>query len=216
MVRLAVYPPSRATPDSEDYCGQSFGHVDPESKPGRDLQDALFCTKTWEGFQDTNAFFKESILLSKNSCSVLLAHYAQLGNTEIVRGLLDAGADIHGGETTNCNPLTIACQYCHEDAVDLLLEHGADPNYSILQQRGSPLITATAGGSFDIIRKLLDHGANVGDVAWHPLENAVRLEHTAMVELMLKLHNRSDSERRHVLKEVIENGLDSMVLLLQK
>ena len=216
MVRLAVYPPSRATPDNADFSGQPFGHVDPESKPGFDLQDALFCVKTWEAFQYINAFFSESILLSENSCSVLLARYTELGNTEMVRQLLDAGADIHGGERTNCNPLTIASRYCHEDVVDLLLERGADPNYQELQQRGSPLMAATAGGSMAIVLKLLDHGASVEGVEWHLLHNAVRLEHTAMVELMLGLHNWSDSERRRVLKEATENGLDSMVLLLQK
>jgi hypothetical protein len=84
MVRLAVYPPSRATPDNVDFSGQPFGYVGPESKPGFDLLDALFFAKTWEGFQYINAFFKESIFLSKNSCSVLLARYAELGNMEMV------------------------------------------------------------------------------------------------------------------------------------
>lgn len=76
-------------------------------------------------------------------------------------------------------------------------------------------MAATSGGSLTIVRKLLSHGANVGDVVLHPLDNAVRLEHAAMVKL-IELHDRSDSERRHVLEEATGHGLESVLSVLQK
>jgi ankyrin repeat protein len=214
MVRLAVYPPSRSTPDNTDFASQPFGHVDPESKPGSDLHAALYCAKTLEAFKYIDAFFKQSILLSDTS--LILAHYAELGNVEIVRYLLDAGADIHGGKSTNRNPLVIAARYCQEDVVNLLLERGADPNNRVMQQRGSPLCAAASAGSMAIARKLIDHGANASEDGWWPLSHAVRLEHTAMVELLLERTVSSADSRSYVLGQALENGLESMAELLQQ
>jgi len=216
MIHLAVYPPSRSTPDNTDFSGQRFGHVDPNSKPGSDLQAALYCAKTWEAFQYIDAFFKESIIRSGLDTTLLLARYAELGNVEIVQQLLDAGADIHGGTTTNCNPLVIAARYCQEDVVNLLLECGADPNNSDMQQRGSPLTAAAAGGSMAIVRKLLDHGAKVVEEDYWPLYHAVRLEHTAMVELLLDLNIGSAKSWSLVLSKALDDGLESMAQLLQQ
>jgi ankyrin repeat protein len=214
-VCLAVYPPSRSTPDNMDFSGQPFGHVDPQSKPGSDLEAALYSVQTWEAFQYIDAFFKDSILLSDSS--LLLARYAELGNVEMVQKLLDAGADIHGGPRTNRNPLVIAARYWQEDVVDLLLERGIDPHNSDMQQRGSPLVAAASGGSMAIVRKLLDAcGTNVKHDDYWPLHHAVRLEHTAMVELLLELNIGSARSQSLVLGMALSNGLESMAQLLQQ
>ena len=50
-----------------------------------------------------------------------------LGNKEIVKCLLDNGADVNIKETTNGHtPLLQAATQGHTDIVKLLLEHGAD------------------------------------------------------------------------------------------
>ncbi|KAH6662577.1 ankyrin repeat-containing domain protein [Halenospora varia] len=214
MVRLAVYPPSRSTPDNTDFSGQPFGHVDPKSIPCSDLRDALFFAKTWEVFQYIDSFFKESIISSER-VSLLLARYAELGDVEIVQQLLDAGADIYGGDRHNRNPLVIAARFCHENVVDLLLERGADPNNLDRQQRGSPLGAAVAGGSMAIVKKLFDHGANVCEGEYYLFVNVVRLEHTAMLELLLdRVIDRGGWGL--ALKTALENGLESMAQLLQQ
>lgn len=214
LIRLAIYPPSRSIPHNTDFCGQPFGHVNPESEPGYSLRGALYNVKSWETFKYLDSFFEASILTSETSASLLLARYSELGNVEIVRQLLEAGADIHGGKRHNCNPLHIAVRYCQEDVVNLLLERGADPSCHDLQQRGNPLTAAARGGSLAIVRKLLDHGGKLLD--WWPLSHAVRLEHTAMVELLLDHDIDADSSRSIVLKEAISAGLESMVQLLQQ
>ena len=217
MIRLAVYPPSRSTSDSTNFSGQPFGLVDPKTLQGSDLQAALYCVKTWEAFQYIDAFFKESILLSDVARTLLLARYAELGNVEIVQHLLDAGADIHGGGTaSNCNPLVIAARFYQEDIVDLLLERGADPNNHAMQQRGSPLCAATAAGSLSIVRKLLDHGATVDKNTSWLITNAVKLEHTALVEFLLDSSIGSAEFWSSALREALTDGLDSMAELLQQ
>ncbi|KAI1805397.1 ankyrin [Daldinia bambusicola] len=212
ILHLAIYPPSRATPDSKDFAGYPYGHVDPCSKQGRDLQSALLCAKTPVAFQCIEAFFEDS----KLDKQYLLVHYAELGNVDMVRYLLDQGADINGGEKLNCNPLSCAARYWHEDVVDLLLECGADPNYQTLQQRGSPLRAAAMSGSLTMVRKLMDHGARLTDNEWWPLFEALQLEHTTMATLLLDLNIGDAAARSQVLKKTLDLGLESMAELLQQ
>ncbi|KAI8961586.1 ankyrin [Daldinia sp. FL1419] len=212
ILHLVIYPPSRATSDSEDFAGYPVGQVDPRSKQGRDLQSALLCARTLETFQYIRRFFQDLEFDNQT----LLVHYAELGNVDIVRYLLDEGADVNGGGRLNCNPLSCAARYWHEDVVDLLLERGADPNYRIMQQRGSPLRGAATGGSISIMRKLINSGAKVVDNDWSPLFEATRLEHTAMVTLLLDLNIGDATARSQVLELTSDLGLDSMVQLLKQ
>ncbi|KAH8680034.1 ankyrin repeat-containing domain protein [Tricladium varicosporioides] len=213
MVRLAVYPPSRSTSNNTDFSGQPFGHVDPRSLPGYDLQLTLFCAKTWEVLQYIDSFFEES-MLSSDLATLLLARYAELGNVEIVQQLLDAGVDIYGGDNHNRNPLVIAARFCHENVVDLLLDRGADPNNDNMQQRGTPLSAAVAGGSVAILKKLIDHGAYMGG-EYDLFKRIVRHEHTAMIELLLDLFIDNDGWGL-ALETALEDGLESMAQLLQQ
>ncbi|PQE28625.1 multiple ankyrin repeats single kh domain protein [Rutstroemia sp. NJR-2017a BBW] len=214
IIRLAVYPESRSTPDNTDFSDQPFGKVDIDSQTGSDLYSCLYQAKNWEIFQYIDAFFKESIFQPDHP--YLLARYAQLGNLEILRKLLDAGSDINGGKQPNSNPLVIASRYCHEDIVDLLLERGADPNYCEMEQRGPPLCAAAAGGSITIVRKLLAYGANDWDINPSALRTAVRLEHTAMVNLFLELDIGDAECQTTALGDALSYGMESMVQLLKE
>jgi ankyrin repeat protein len=78
----------------------------------------------------------------------------------------------------------------HPDAVQLLLEHGADPNARDVGDNATPLHFAAANGTLDTVRLLLDAGADVhgtgdvhnGDViGW-----AAREGNEAVVNLLLK------------------------------
>ncbi|KAF4812029.1 Ankyrin repeat and SOCS box protein 12 [Colletotrichum siamense] len=81
-----------------------------------------------------------------------------LGNVEMVRNLLDAGADVDGSVWDKQVPLAVAARACHVEVVELLLEWGANPSSSEYML-GYPLMAAAAGGSLAIVRMLLDHGA---------------------------------------------------------
>ncbi len=115
---------------------------------------------------------------------------ARKGHVEIVRLLLEHGADpnardIHGG-----TPLHDAALWGHTEVVKLLLEHGADPN--IRDKTGAtPLLLAVDQDHTDVAKLLLEHGADpnvsekIGDRR-SVLHSAVIGRLKDVVELLLK------------------------------
>lgn len=150
-----------------------------------------------------------------------LAHHAAFGNLEMVRGLLDAGVDVDGNpDTADFHPLSMAARHGHDEIVDLLLQRGADVNYS--STRGSAIVYAAVGGSLAIVRKLLAHGALAReDCFYRTLVEALLREHTEMVELLLREKPDMDprvlyTERKILWKFVLEAEVDSMVDLMRQ
>ena len=143
----------------------------------------------------------------------------------MVRHLLDAGADTRGTSGRNTNPLVEACRRCHEDIVDLLLERGADPNFggnAEIVQGSNPIAVAAASGSLPIVRKLLDHGADLCQddmdikMGFHALDAAVHLEHTDMMKFLLAAGaDLGGIYGETILRSALSQGLDSMVEILR-
>ncbi|KAK7976634.1 hypothetical protein PG989_015097 [Apiospora arundinis] len=140
----------------------------------------------------------------------LLGVYSGYGNAEIVRYLLDLGAD-----ATYCFPqahhgLAEACRHGYEDIVDMLLEAGADANL-ISGSDLAPTTTlaqAVAGGHLGIVRKLLAWGAKVHQAT---VKTALFLEHVEMWELLLPLCPPMEDIYKHRIGQWLRaEGLESM------
>lgn len=119
-----------------------------------------------------------------------LKRHALLGNVTMVRYLLRLGIPVQEKKQVNETPLLLACRGLHNEVVDLLLEHGADPNYwhSLPVY---PLHESATAGSLTLTRKLLDHGANVNPgclvIGKYPaLFWAFAQEHTSVIKLLLE------------------------------
>ena len=94
---------------------------------------------------------------------VALALAAQLGHTDVVRLLLDAGEDPSrynpDGFHSHATPLHQAVWSNHADVVRLLVERGARLDIQDTIYHGTPLGWATYGGRTAIAEYLRDHGA---------------------------------------------------------
>jgi len=102
-----------------------------------------------------------------------------------------------------------------------LLERGADPNYAGDEERvqgRNPISAAAKAGSLDIVRKLLDHGADLSlpKQGHAVLRAAVLLEHTAMVKLVLEQGVDLRRYEKRILQLAMSQGVDSMVEMLQQ
>eukprot|EP01064_Diplonema_japonicum_P021049 TRINITY_DN3059_c3_g1_i1.p1 TRINITY_DN3059_c3_g1~~TRINITY_DN3059_c3_g1_i1.p1 ORF type:complete len:499 (+),score=80.97 TRINITY_DN3059_c3_g1_i1:44-1540(+) len=120
-------------------------------------------------------------------------------NEEIVEMLIDAGAEVNvpprlGART----PLAEACSFAKPDAatvriVNRLLAAGADVNLASGYGRNSPLSEACKTGSVEVVRILIQAGANIhkrGDCKRTPLMLAASYGRLQCVEELLR-HNPS-------------------------
>jgi uncharacterized protein len=144
--------------------------------------------------------------------AVLLAVYS--GHPEIARIFLDHGATLDVFEASavgdvdrlrellvedpsrvndfapdGFTPLGLAAFFRHPEAVRLLLANGADVNLASRNtQRVTPLHSAVAGGSVEIVRDLLAHGPDVHarqDLGFTPLHGAAADGNEEMIGLLL-------------------------------
>jgi ankyrin repeat protein len=96
-----------------------------------------------------------------------LIKYTLRGDIESVIKLLNAGANPNIGDDWGCTPLEIVCQKRNLKLCEILLLHGANPNYKNIES-GTPLMEIAKPylGDFDkniyikITQLLLEHGAD--------------------------------------------------------
>jgi len=84
-----------------------------------------------------------------------LVNAANGGHYDIVKLLLDNGVSV-GGYHNDYFALTLSCEKGYLNIVKLLVEHGSDVN----AEGGSPLKCASYNGHIDVIKYLLEKGAN--------------------------------------------------------
>lgn len=94
---------------------------------------------------------------------------ARQGKEEIVRLLVEDGANVSRENDKGLNPLVTAVASGHRDIVRYLIEHGADVNYEpnvagdkLYLNLAPPLLLAGRLGYEDIVEDLLKAGAKVG------------------------------------------------------
>ncbi len=103
--------------------------------------------------------------------------------------LLDAGADPNAPDWLGKTALHFAAEKGDLEAVQLLIERGADINAVEAEYRATPLAEAAGGGRLDIARLLLENGADphIPNDAWaRPIAWAKRNGHAEMEALLME------------------------------
>jgi ankyrin repeat protein len=119
------------------------------------------------------------------------------GHLEVVRLLLERGADINIANARGETPLSRAVVFRQERIVSLLLVRGADPN---LADKGgmTPLHVATEFGDVGTTEMLLAHGAN---------PNALSDGETPLVCAARAFVNRPNQSLR-IMRLLLQHGAD--------
>lgn len=82
---------------------------------------------------------------------------SRVGNLDIVKRLVDLGADVNvSGGTFETGPLKTAISSGHVEVVKYLLSQGA--NVDLSEPFQNPLFSAIYNGRLDIVKLLIDHG----------------------------------------------------------
>ena len=113
-----------------------------------------------------------------------------VGDTKRLRDLLAADSALANAVASDgFTPLGLASFFGHPEAARLLLANGADPNLAAQNStRVAPLHSAVAGGSVEIVRELLAHGADVDarqDLGFTALHGAAVEGIEEMIRLLL-------------------------------
>ena len=117
-------------------------------------------------------------------------HFASSNNhTEMVKLLLQHGADANYADRKGWTPLYRAAAKGHLNTVECLVQHGADIN--LANHMGFyPLITAAAGGHFDIVKYLAENNAQLNTPTkngWNPVGFAAL---NGFLDMMIYLKER--------------------------
>jgi cytohesin len=165
---------------------------------------------------------------NNNNGSTPLHIAAYKGHVEIVKILLDRGADLNAKDNTGHAPLHWAAIEGHVDVVRVLLDRGANPNAK--NNTGhTPLHNAAYFGHVEIVKILLDRGAdlNAKDNTGHaPLHWAAIEGHVDVVRVLLDrganpnaknntghtpLHNAAYFGHVEIVKLLLERGADPRI-----
>ena len=150
-------------------------------------------------------------------------YYAsEAGLGDVVRVLLEDGADVNAEGGDNDSALQIASIEGHEEIVKMLLQHGADVNAEG-GDNDSALQIASFEGHEEIVKMLLQHGADVNAQGGHgtALQMASTAGHEAIVEMLLEkgadvdlydeisaLFLASSEDHEAIVKMLLEHGAD--------
>lgn len=81
------------------------------------------------------------------------------GNIEVVKSLIENGADTNLEDHNKLTPLHVACFRGHKEIVEKLIENQADVNVKITEE--SPLHLASLKNHHEIVKLLLEKGADI-------------------------------------------------------
>ncbi|KAM3072556.1 hypothetical protein ACMFMG_009350 [Clarireedia jacksonii] len=163
--------------------------------------------------------------LADNDGDAPLIQASSNGNIEVVRSLLDKGADISVTNKDGWTPLYIASSNGHLEVVKFLLEKDADLSIGD-NIRCTPLIAASGYGHLEIVKLLLERGADLSiatNNGWTPLNAASSHGHLEIVKLLLErgadlsiatndgwtpLNAASSHGHLEIVKLLLERGAD--------
>ncbi|KAF5874813.1 putative nb-arc and ankyrin domain protein [Botrytis fragariae] len=144
------------------------------------------------------------------------------GHANMVKVLLEKGAEVNYRGFDNNTPLTFAVHRKHGEIAKLLLEEGAEVNIKTGSDN-TPLMEASLAGSLDIVKLLLKKGAKTDYRGYNnrtPLMNAAFYGRKNVVDLLLE----NDAEVNCVdfgnesplMKAAATGHVNIMSLLLEK
>ena len=110
------------------------------------------------------------------------------GHVEVIRVLLEHGANAEARDKHNRTPLLWASRFRHVDLAQVLLEHGADTEARDGDNRTS-LLWASQDGQVELARVLFKHGADTearDEDDYSPLERATQKGHVELVQALLE------------------------------
>ncbi|HPH02821.1 MAG TPA: SUMF1/EgtB/PvdO family nonheme iron enzyme [Spirochaetota bacterium] len=176
-------------------------------------------------FKIPAGFGSGSLAMLRAKTTPILADAAWTGSLQIVKALLEKGANVNDVNSDGVSPLHAAVK--HEAIVDELLKNGATVGGQGTRA-GSHLQMAVSRGILRVVRKLLDHGADPNDrdiFLNHPVlasaltddkEAIARLLIEKGADLSVRIRMPGENRESYYIDIARRNGQYRIVRLLQR
>ena len=115
-------------------------------------------------------------------------------NAAAVASLLNRGFDANTLNPQGLHGLFLAVQEPSPKAAEVLIRWPKTNVEFRTAKDESPLMLASLRGHLDLVRKLIDRGADVNKTGWTPLHYAATSGHLAIMEALLENHAYIDAE----------------------
>lgn len=126
-----------------------------------------------------------------------LIEYAEQGNTEQVRQLLQSGADINATDEQGRTAVMAATYHNHVGTVEALIQAGADINIRD-HQRNNVFLYAGAEGMMEILRLAIEADADVMLTNRYGGTALIPASDRGHVEIVQELLTRTDVDVNHI------------------
>lgn len=126
-----------------------------------------------------------------------LIEYAEQGNTEQVRQLLQSGADINATDEQGRTAVMAATYHNHVGTVEALIQAGADINIRD-HQRNNVFLYAGAEGMMEILRLAIEADADVTLTNRYGGTALIPASDRGHVEIVQELLTRTDVDVNHI------------------
>ncbi len=149
-----------------------------------------------------------------------LERAAENASAAMIGALLAAGADANAAQTSGLTPLMTAARTGSVAVVQALLGHGADVNAATAETRSTALMWAVAEPHPDVVRVLLDAGADPRASTFKgftPLMFAARNGDIALARTLIDEGvdvNEPSADGTHILPYAIVSAQDAFALFL--
>ena len=125
----------------------------------------------------------------------------------IASKLIDAGANTNPG---SCSPLLAVCDHNYIDIVELLLENKADSNLSVGEKH---ILDITHNSKcYEVVRLLLEHGAEPSVLSGVGLKTACELGYTEVAQHIIHESHVSPDVLEQCIESAYKNGFIEAVL----
>ncbi|KAF4878482.1 putative ankyrin repeat protein L25 [Colletotrichum siamense] len=140
---------------------------------------------------------------------------SQEGHSEVIRLLLEHGADVSAGDDASWSPLHAASKNGHHDIVQALINRGADVNAHI-ERRNHPITLASSRGHVKIVQLLISVGTEVNGFALYEASSNGHVEVVkALLEKKPRLIDLGPFLQNPALYIALEKGHDRVVEVLR-